>query len=468
MTSFLHDDFLLDSPLARRLYHDHAAAHPIVDFHNHLPSERIATNQAFRDLTELWLEGDHYKWRAMRACGVDEALITGHASPWEKFRAWASVVPATAGNPLFAWTHLELRRYFGVTVLLSAHTAGPVWERVNEMLASAEFTPRALLNRMDVELIGTTDDPTDSLEHHCLYRKDPAASFAMLPTFRPDQALAPGGSASWNAWRGRLGAATASRVANLAELLAALDLRAQFFHETGCRMADHGLTVVPTGRPDPMAAQRAFDALAAGANADPQDLAAMRMAILDHLADVYTQLGWTAQFHLGALRNPNGRLFGSLGPDTGFDAIGDPVPPSTVAAMLDRWASDGNLPRAILYNLNPADNHGFAALCGSFPAAGCRAAVRHGAAWWFLDQRDGIEQQLTAWASLGLLWNFPGMITDSRSFLSFPRHEYFRRIFCGWLAREVMRGLLPDDDELLRALIARVCVMNARELAGTS
>ncbi|MBI1290623.1 glucuronate isomerase [bacterium] len=469
MDGFLSDDFLLASPLARRLFHEVAAGLPIVDFHNHLSPERIASNRPFADLSEAWLDGDHYKSRAMRANGIPERLITGPASARERFDAFARTVPFTAGNPLFAWSHLELDRYIGLEgVLVSESTADRIWETASDFLSSEQGRPRALLARMGVELVGTTDDPADSLEHHQAFAADPSATFRMVPTFRPDQAFATSGSAAWNRWRERLSAQANRPIESLDGLLAALRARAQDFHDLGCRMADHGLTRLPGLTGSAVAAEVAFSRLLGGQEPSPAELDALRVRVLDELVAVYTELGWTAQFHLGAIRNPNGPLMRTLGADTGFDTIGDSIPVSELAALLDRWAQADTLPAVILYNLNPADNAAFAALCGSFPLDGEKARVRQGSAWWFLDQRHGIAAQLDAWASLGLLHHFPGMVTDSRSFLSFTRHEYFRRVFCNWLGEEAGRGLLPASIEFLTPIVRAVCLYNAREIFATA
>jgi glucuronate isomerase len=461
--TFIRDDFLLGCRRAVELYEAHARDLPIVDFHSHLPPRDIAADRRFADLTEIWLEGDHYKWRAMRSDGVDERLCTGDAPPREKFLAWARTVPRTLRNPLYHWTHLELRRAFGIDALLDGRTAPAVWEEANRLLAGPGMTARGILRKFRVEVAATTDDPADSLEHH---RALAASGFEVrvVPTFRPDAAFGVDRPEAFNPWVDRLAAAADTAVGRLDGLLEALRRRHDEFGLLGCRLSDHGLERCPADFPSDAEAARIFDRARSGTAASPEEKTRFASHLMLFFGRLDAGKGWTKQLHLGAIRNANGRLFRRLGPDRGFDSIGDWPQAAPLAALLDRLDREGALPRTILYNLNPADNHVFASMLGNFQDGSVPGKLGLGSAWWFLDQKDGIEGQLEALSNLGLLSRFVGMVTDSRSFLSFPRHEYFRRVLCNLIGRDVEAGLLPDDEDLLGPLIEGICILNPRGL----
>lgn len=456
--TFLDANFLLPTPTARRLFHEHARHRPILDYHCHLSPRDIAEDRQYENLTEIWLAGDHYKWRAMRANGIEERFCTGDAAPFEKFRAWAETVPHTLGNPLFHWTHLELKRCFGIDALLTGRTAPEIWEQANARLKTPEMTARGLLRTFGVAALCTTDDPADDLRfHRALARSDcPARVF---PTFRPDAALAVDRPPAFNAWVDRLAGAADTDVGGLPDFLAALDKRHRAFHEAGCRLSDHGLSRCPADFPNEETAAAIFARARAGRAAGPEEHARFAAFLMLFFGRLDAARGWTKQLHLGALRSANTRAFERLGPDTGFDSPGDGPQAVPLAAYLDRLDREGALPKMILYNANPADNVVFAALAGSFQ-------VQYGAAWWFLDTKDGIERHLSDLANIGLLSRFIGMLTDSRSFLSFPRHEYFRRVLCRYVGRLVDGGELPDDDELLIPLLENICCGNAERFLG--
>ena len=463
--SFIHDDFLLESNVAVDLYLRFARDLPIVDYHCHLSPQAMASDHRFRSLTEIWLEGDHYKWRAMRANGVPERFCSGDASDWEKFEAWARTVPETLRNPLYHWTHMELRRPFGIDSLLGPDTARPIYDRCNALLQEDGFTTLGLLRTFRVAVVCTTDDPTDSLEPHAALAARPEPETCVYPTWRPDAALALADPAAWNTWVGRLEGASGASVSGLASFLEALDLRHQAFHALGCRASDHGLAAIPAAPHSDADVSASFDALRAGRALDPpaalrlQSALVHRMALMDHAR------GWVQQFHLGALRNTNGRLQAALGADSGCDSIGDFEQARPLARFLDALDRRGALAKTILYNLNPRDNELFATMVGNFQGD-VPGKMQYGTAWWFLDQRDGIEAQLQALSNMGLLSRFVGMVTDSRSFLSYSRHDFFRRILCNLLGEDVRRGLVPDDRHLLGELVTRIAFTNARDYFG--
>jgi len=460
--AFIHPDFLLHSEAARRLFHEFARDEPILDFHNHLSPQDIAENRAFGNLSEIWLGGDHYKWRAMRANGVSERFCTGDASPYEKFTAWAKTVPRTLRNPLYHWTHLELSRTFGIGEPLDETTAPRIWEEANEQLKSPEMRVHGLLQRFDVRALCTTDDPADSLEHHEAIRESDLAT-RVLPTFRPDKCLNVDLPDQWNAWIDKLGAAANRDIASLDDLLGALEKRHDDFHEMGGRMSDHGLRQLPATYETHEGASATFERTRAGKAAGPIRKTAFTEFMMGFFNELDARRGWTKQLHLGARRNPNSRAFADLGADTGFDTVGEDLQVANATLYLNRLDSRGTLPKTVIYNVNPRDGFALAALCGSFPGEGIAGKIQYGAAWWFLDQKDGIEAQMSALSNTGLLSNFIGMLTDSRSFLSFPRHEYFRRVLCNLCGREMERGELPDDFELVGAMIRAVCFSNARD-----
>ena len=464
--NFIHDDFLLESDVARDLYHHYVERLPIIDYHCHLPVAQIASNHQFRSITEIWLDGDHYKWRAMRANGVAERFCTGDASDWEKFEMWARTVPATLRNPLYHWTHLELKRPFGVRDLLSESTAGLIYEARNAMLRTPEFSTQGLLRQFCVAIVCTTDDPADSLEHHQLLarRKDPDTR--VVPTWRPDAALAIHDATTFNNWISRLEAAAGVSIGSFEEFLDALDLRHAAFHDLGCRASDHGLEQIYA---EPLtdaevgatfAKVRGRKAIDTGEELRYKSALLHRFALMDH------SRGWVQQFHLGALRNTNSRMRQSLGADSGLDSVGDFEVARPLARFLDRLDASNQLARTILYNLNPRDNELFATMIGNFQDGSIPGKMQYGSAWWFLDQMDGMEAQMRALSNMGLFARFVGMVTDSRSFLSYSRHEYFRRLVCNMLGEDVRRGLLPDDRGLLGRLAQDVSFFNAREYLG--
>ena len=458
--AFITEDFLLQGKTARRLYHDYAESLPILDFHCHLSPGEIAGNRRFRNLTEIWLDGDHYKWRAMRADGVAEEFCTGGAAPFDKFLAWARTVPHTLRNPLYHWTHLELLRYFGVDELLNEGTAPGVWERAGRRLADPDMAVQGILRKFRVTAVCTTDDPTDSLEYH---EQLAASGFSTLvfPAFRPDAALRTDDPQAFSAWVEKLAVAANVHISRFSDFLDALRSRHDVFHAHGCRISDHGLNQCYSAPCSEREAASFFDRVRSGKLLNAEESAGFAAHMMLFFGRLDTERGWTKQLHLGALRNANTRTLRQLGRDTGFDSIADWPQISALAAFLDRLDSENALPRMIVFNLNPADNYAFAALAGCFPHENIRSRVQFGSGWWFLDQKEGIEWQLNALSNCGLLANFVGMVTDSRSFMSFPRHEYFRRVLCNLLGSEVDAGLLPSDEKLLGGLIKDVSYHNA-------
>ncbi|HUB68330.1 MAG TPA: glucuronate isomerase [Candidatus Methylacidiphilales bacterium] len=463
MKSFIHLDFLLDNEPARELYHHHAASQPIIDYHNHLSPGQIASNYQFGDLAEVWLAGDHYKWRAMRANGVTERFITGDASPEEKFKAWAATVPYTLRNPLYHWTHLELVRYFGIEDLLDASSADRIWREANAHLPSLRIYD--ILERHHVRILCTTDDPADSLDHHHAIRKSKLKT-RVYPTFRPDKALRIQQPAAFNAWRERLEQVTGGPIQTFDDLLSALKKRHDEFHAAGCRASDHGLETCFASPCSHAQASQIFSATRAGNASTPEDCSAYASFLMLEFGRWNAARGWALQLHLGALRNNNRRMLAALGPDTGYDATGDFPQITALVHYLDALDGTGELPRVILYNLNPADNYAFASVLGSFQDGVIPGKAQLGSGWWFLDQKEGIEWQLNALSNLGLLRRFVGMVTDSRSFLSFPRHEYFRRVLCNLLGQGLVSGELPADMALIGKMVEEICFANARDYFG--
>jgi len=459
---FLTPDFLLQSESARTLYHRFAAPEPILDYHSHLPPAQIATDHHFAHLTELWLAGDHYKWRAMRANGIPESHCTGSASPWEKFLAYARTVPRLIRNPLYHWTHLELQRYFGINTLLDENSAPAIWEQANALLAQPGMTARGILRASRVAALCTTDDPADSLDHHKAILSDPTFPTRVYPTFRPDQALAIDHPPAFNTWLDRLAAASGIDCHSFPSFLDALRQRHDAFHALGARLSDHGLTVLPDADCSEPEAARIFDTVRAGREAHPLDIEKFRTRLMLHFAQLDAARGWTKQLHLGALRNPNTPMLRQLGPDTGFDSIADCPQVQPLAHYLDRLTAARALPQLIVYNLNPADNYPICSLLGNFQHGTTPGKLQFGSAWWFLDQKEAIEWQLNTLSALGLLSRFIGMLTDSRSFLSYSRHEYFRRILCNLLARDMENGLIPNDLDLIAPLVRDISFRNAR------
>jgi glucuronate isomerase len=469
---FINNDFLLSCTAARRLYHHWAEDGPILDYHCHLSPRDIAENRRFANLHEIWLEGDHYKWRAMRANGVPEDLCTGSAEPYDKFLAWASTVPSTLRNPLYHWTHLELKRYFGIDELLDETTAPRIWEATQARLRGDDLTVWGILKKFDVRCLCTSDDPVDDLHWHWQLQSL-ACPAVVLPTFRPDKSLNVHIPEAFNAWTEALAGAANLEIHTFTDFLEALRRRHDFFHSLGCRVSDHGLAVCPpvdgTEAEAAAAFQRARLGLAAS-GAQQQRFAGFLMRFFGRLD---AEKGWTKQLHLGARRGNSTRGFLQSGPDSGYDSIGDWPQIDALGAYLDALERDNNLPKMVLYNLNPGDFYAFATMAGNFVGArGGEAAVagriQLGSGWWYLDQKEGIETQLNALSNCGLLSHFIGMLTDSRSFMSFPRHEYFRRVLANLLGRDMEQGLLPDREELVGTMLRGICYSNARSFLGLS
>ncbi len=459
---FCDKDFLLSNGVARELYHGTASKQPIIDYHCHLSPKDLAEDRRFENVQEPWLGGDHYKWRAMRANGVPEKLITGNeTSAREKFQAWAATVPKTLRNPLFHWTHLELQRYFGIEKLLEESTAQEIWDETSRLLAQPGYSVRGLVERMNVRVICTTDDPTDSLEHHKTIKKS-GWKVKVFPAFRPDNALRVNQPERFKKWVKSLSDASGTSAGTLKGFLKALKQRHDFFHANGSRLSDHGMNEMPSLDCTEKKAGTIFSAALKGKAASPEDADRFASFLMDFFGVLDADKGWVKQLHLGALRDPNAHIAAKLGADTGCDTIGDFKQGEALARYLDRLARLGKLPKTILYNLNPADTYLFAGMPGSFQDGTVPGKLQYGAAWWFLDQENGIRAQFDALSDLGLLSRFVGMLTDSRSFLSYPRHEYFRRILCDTLGVDVESGRLPDRREWLTELVEDVCYRNAK------
>ena len=458
MTAFLDDNFLLSNEVSQKLYHQRASPQPILDYHCHLPAKDIAENRRFANLYEIWLEGDHYKWRAMRANGVAETYITGNASPYEKFLAWARTVPYTLRNPLYHWTHLELRRYFGINDLLDEKSSASIWERANAALAR-DLTAHGILRRFCVEVVCTTDDPTDDLRHHRSIAKS-GLSTRVFPAFRPDKALAIN-STEFPTWTDKLSKAANVEIRDLTSFLEALRKRHHDFHALGCRLSDHGLDHCYATPCSDSAAAAIFDKARNSKPVSAEEAIKFASFMMLFFARLDSEMGWTKQLHLGALRNVNSAATNAIGRDRGYDTVGDFPQIRPLASYLDLLARENALPRMILYNNNPTDTFAFATLIGCFQDGQEPGKIQYGSAWWFLDQKEGITAQLNALSNVGLLSRFIGMVTDSRSFMSYPRHEYFRRILCDVIGQDVIRGELPSDDAVLGRLISDVCYRNA-------
>ncbi len=461
MRAFMDDDFLLDGEWAKRLYHGYAADKPIIDYHCHLDPRDVAEDKRFANLAEVWLGGDHYKWRAMRADGVSEDLITGTAAPYEKFRAWSRTVPHLAGNPLYHWTHLELRRYFGIEEVLDERSAPSIWERANAALAEKRNSALGILERFRVEFVGTTDDPADSLEWHAAIKAKGATATRVSPSFRPDPALAveaPG----FKDYAARLGSAAGVPVRDFDSMVAALAKRMDFFDSMGCRASDHGFGLLPCAW-DHAAADAALADALAGRAPDSRGAEAYQTRLLRALAREYARRGWIMQIHPGCQRGINSTATAALGPNTGYDASADEPLARRLASLLDGILREGPLPRIIVYTLTPADYQAILTVIGAFQGGGTPGLVQLGSAWWFCDHLDGMDEQLRAFAANAPLHRFIGMLTDSRSFLSYPRHEYFRRILCRLVGRWADAGELPGDEAFLGGMIERIAYRNARE-----
>ncbi len=458
--SFIHDDFLLSSDPARALYHQFAEHQPIIDFHNHLSPQQIAENHQFADITEVWLAGDHYKWRAMRTNGVTERFITGDASSKEKFAAWAETVPYTMRNPLYHWTHLELVRHFGITDLLDSKSAGKIWDETKARLPRLRL--HDLLDLHQVQVLCTTDDPADSLDHHHAIRKS-GLKTRVFPTFRPDKALEIQSPTAFNEWVDRLAKTAGTSIRTFDDLLGALKQRHDDFHDAGGRCSDHGLETCYAAPCSHGEAAHIFNLVRSGHAGAAAQQAVYASFLMLEFGRWNAAKSWAMQLHLGALRRNNSRLLKTLGPDTGFDSIGDFPQAQALSRFLDALDSTEQLPRVIVYNNNPADNYVFGAMLANFQDGSLAGKIQLGSGWWFLDQKEGMEWQLNALSNLGLLRRFVGMVTDSRSFLSFPRHEYFRRVLCNLLGQSMAAGELPDDLPLIGAMVQEICFTNARD-----
>jgi glucuronate isomerase len=464
MKPFIHENFLLGNKTAEKLYHKYSENQPIIDFHCHLSPEMIEQDHQFANLTRAWLEGDHYKWRAMRSNGINEKFCTGNASDIEKFKKWAETVPATAGNPLYHWTHLELLRYFNISELLSPSTAESIYERASGLLQTKEFSTRSIIRKMKAEVVCTTDDPADTLEHH-LKLKD-AFEIKVLPTFRPDNIIKTEDPEKFMAYLNRLELVGGIEIRNFDTLVEALDKRHTFFHEMGCRLSDHGLDRFYYSLFTAQEINSIFKKLLIGEIISSEEAEKYKTAVMLELCRLNHKRGWTQQFHVGALRNSNSRMFRQMGPDTGWDSIGAIQDPLKMSKFLSELDNNEQLAKTILYNLNPADNEMMITMAGNFNDGSYAMKVQYGAAWWFLDQKIGMEKHLKDLAAFGLLSRFIGMVTDSRSFLSYPRHEYFRRIMCNYVGEEVEKGLIPDVEEILKPIIEGISYRNAREYFG--
>lgn len=459
---FIHEDFLLETDEAKTLYREYAENLAIIDFHCHLSPKDIAENRRFDNLTKIWLADDHYKWRVLRAAGVDERYITGAASDWEKFEKWAATVPKILGNPLYHWTHLELKRIFGIDILLNPSTAKSIWEECKAKLATEDFTAQGILRRMNVEAVCTTDDPVDDLRYHEMLKNDKDFPVSVYPTFRPDKAMTIEDPEGFSNYIAALSQAAGKEIRSYPSFLKALRRRHDDFHSKGCRVSDHGVETIFAAEYTDSEVRRAFDAALGGKILAPYVVIQFKSALLYEFAVMDWEKGWVQQFHLGALRNVNTRLTQTVGRDSGFDSIGDFEQARPLAMFLDRLDAENKLAKTILYNLNPSDNAVIATMAGNFQDGSCPGKVQFGPAWWFLDQIDGMSQHIRTLSNMGLLSQFIGMTTDSRSFLSYPRHEYFRRLLCRILGGDMKRGLLPHDLELVGGLVRDVCHSNAR------
>ncbi len=458
---FINEEFLLQTKTAKLLYHDCAEKMPIYDYHCHLPAEKIAADQCFESITQAWLYGDHYKWRAMRTNGIDERFCTGGAGDWEKFEKWASTVPFTLRNPLFHWTHLELKRHFGIDELLTPAAAKEIYEQCSQMLQSPDFSIKNLLRKMNIKLICTTEGPLNNLEGHKKIKQQDF-EISVHAAFRPDQCLAVENPAGFNQFLDELEKVSNVKITSFDDLITAIKKRHDYFHQNGCRLSDYGLEAAYAEDYTQNEVKTIFDKIRKGDVLNSRQCLKLKSAMMYEFALMDCQSGWVMQLHLGALRNNNTRMLKTLGPDTGFDSIGDFETAKPLAKFLDRLDTNNKLPKTILYNLNPADNALMATMVGNFQDGSFPGKLQYGPAWWFLDQKDGIEKHIEVLSNMGLLARFVGMTTDSRSFLSFPRHEYFRRILCNILGSDVESGLLPDDTSLLGEMVRNICYNNAK------
>ena len=465
MKPFMDNDFMLQSETAKTLYHDYAAEMPIFDYHCHLPPQEIAENISWDNLAEIWLGGDHYKWRAMRTNGIEEKFITGDASWEEKFKAWAETMPYAMRNPLYHWSHLELKRCFGIDALLSPETADEIYEAAAEKLKTPEFSARSLMRKMNVKGVCTTDDPIDNLEHHAKIRED-GFDVKVMPTFRPDKAANLKEANVWKKYIQSLEKAAGMEIKGFASLIEAVDSRHAYFHEAGCRLSDHGVAYVPDADATPAELDAIFNKAMSGAEVSLEEREQFEAVFLYEVAKMSHSRGWVQQFHVGVFRDNNARLFETIGPDAGCDSVADYPQGPGMVRLFKRLSASDQLTKSILYNINPSDNELMATMIGNYQGGGIPGKMQYGSGWWFLDQKDGMEKQMNALSALGLLSRFVGMLTDSRSFLSYPRHEYFRRILCNLIGRDVENGELPNDVEWLGQMVQNISFNNARDYFG--
>ncbi len=467
MKEFIHDDFLLQTDTAKRLYHDHSKALPIIDYHCHISPESIAADRQFNDLGQLWLEGDHYKWRAMRANGIDEKFITGKETTFrEKYDRWAETVPYTMRNPLYAWTHLELSRVFAVNKILNPATAAEIWEECTALLQQPGFSARGLMKKFNVEVICTTDDPADSLEHH-IALKNEGFEIKVLPAWRPDKAMAVEDPEPYRNYITRLSEVSDVDIKNFDNLIEALRIRHQFFADAGCKLSDHGIEQFYADDYTDKEIDLIFRKVISGRNLSPDEVTKFKSAMLYEMALMDWEKGWTQQFHYGAIRNNNSRLLNTLGPDTGFDSMGDFTVARSLSRFLDSLDIEGKLAKTILYNLNPRDNELIATMIGNFQDGSVAGKMQFGSGWWFLDQETGIINQLNSLSLMGLLSRFVGMLTDSRSFVSYPRHEYFRRVLCNMIGDDIEKGKMPASEfSTISMMVENISYNNAKNYFG--
>ncbi|NQU86317.1 MAG: glucuronate isomerase [Mariniphaga sp.] len=462
MKKFMGRNFLLETKTAKNLYHNHAAKMPIFDYHCHISPQEIADDKQFENITQAWLYGDHYKWRAMRANGVDEKFCTGNATDWEKFEKWAETVPNTIRNPLFHWTHLELKKFFGIDKILGPKTAKEIWDECNTKLQTPEYTCRNIIRMADVHTICTTDDPVDTLEHHRNIKED-GFEVNVLPAWRPDKAMTVEDPDFFNEYVNKLGDAANVEIKTFTDFIDAIDNRHQFFHDNGCRLSDHGLETIIAEDYTKEEINQIFNKIRSGSKLIQNEILKFKSCMLYEFGIMDHSRGWTQQFHLGALRNNNTRLLKQLGPDTGFDSIGDFEIARPLSKLLDRLDLENQLAQTVIYNLNPRDNELIATMIGNYQDGSVAGKMQFGSGWWFLDQKDGMERQMNALSYQGLLGQFIGMLTDSRSFLSYTRHEYFRRTLCNLIGNDVESGQVPNDMVLLGEMVENICFNNAHK-----
>ncbi|MDI3478813.1 MAG: glucuronate isomerase [Thermoanaerobacterium sp.] len=465
MKKFMEEDFLLNNEIAVKLFHDYASKMPIFDFHCHLNPKDIYEDRRFKNITEVWLYGDHYKWRLMRSNGVDERYITGDADDYSKFLEFAKTIPMAIGNPVYHWTHLEIQRYFGINELLNEKTAPMIWEKVNSILNSSEFSVRNIIKKSNVKILCTTDDPTDSLEYHKLLKEDNSFDVRVLPAFRPDKGVNIDKD-DFKDWVKKLGEVSGKAIESYDDYLDALNIRLEFFDSYGCRLSDHALDFVAYEESTKEEVDGIFKKALKGEKLSQIEVDKYKTSVLQFLGKRYKELGWAMQLHIAALRNTNTRMLKKLGPDTGYDSINDVNIAYPLSKFLDSLESTGELPKTILYTLNPKDNYVLAALIGSFQGEGIPGKMQFGSAWWFNDNIDGMTEQMKTLANVGLLSKFVGMVTDSRSFLSYPRHEYFRRILCNLIGEWVEKGEVPNDMDLLGKIVQDISFNNAVNYFG--